>query len=59
MPKNVAQWTGITVAATIVLGCDANIALAMPLGVFAGTLATFFVSLAENLVAARVTGREH
>lgn len=47
MPKNIAQWTAITVTAIVVLGCDANMFYAMPLGVFAGALATFFVSLAE------------
>lgn len=47
MPKTIAQWTGITVTAIIVLGCDSSVVYAMPLGVFAGALATFFVSLSE------------
>jgi hypothetical protein len=48
MPKNIAQWTGITVTSIIVLGCDTNVFIAMPLGIFAGALATFFLSLAET-----------
>ena len=55
MPRNIAQWTGITVAAIVTLGCDANVALAMPLGVFAGALATFFVALADSRVPALIT----
>jgi len=53
MPKNIAQWTGITVTAIIVLGCDTSVFYAMPLGIFAGALATFFVSLAESRLLAR------
>ncbi|MGD0189482.1 MAG: hypothetical protein ABSD74_01945 [Rhizomicrobium sp.] len=48
MPKNIAQWTGITVTSIIVLGCDTNVFIAMPLGILAGALATFFVSLTET-----------
>ena len=48
MPRNIAQWTGITVAAIVTLGCDVNVTYAMPLGVFAGALATFFVAVAET-----------
>jgi len=48
MPKNVAQWTGLAVTAIVVLGCDVDVLYAVPLGVFAGALATFFVSLAEQ-----------
>jgi hypothetical protein len=48
MPKNIAQWTGLTVTSIIVLGCDTNVFIAIPLGIFAGALATFFVSLAET-----------
>jgi hypothetical protein len=53
MPKNIAQWTGITVTAIVVLGCDTSVFYAMPLGIFAGALATFFVALAESNVLAR------
>ncbi|HUB84837.1 MAG TPA: hypothetical protein VL971_04040 [Rhizomicrobium sp.] len=48
MPKNVAQWTGLAVTAIVVLGCDVDVVYAVPLGVFAGALATFFVGLAEH-----------
>ena len=48
MPTHVAQWAGIAVTAIIVLGCDANVFIAMPLGIFAGALATFFISLSEH-----------
>ena len=48
MPKNIAQWTGITVTAIIVLGCDTSVIYALPLGIFAGALATFFVALADK-----------
>ena len=47
MPKNVAQWTGLAVTAIVVLGCDMDVVYAVPLGVFAGALATFFAGLAE------------
>ena len=53
MPKNVAQWTGLAVTAIIVLGCDMDVLYAVPLGVFAGALATFFVSLSEQYDKAR------
>ena len=47
MPKNVGQWTGIVVTTIIVLGCDMDVLYAVPLGIFAGALATYFVTLAE------------
>ncbi len=47
MPRNVAQWTGLAVTAIVVLGCDVDVLYAVPLGVFAGALATFFVGLSE------------
>jgi hypothetical protein len=45
MPKTVAQWTGVAVTAIVVFGCDVDVIYAMPLGILAGALATFFVSL--------------
>jgi len=57
MPKNVAQWTGLAVTAIIVLGCDMDVVYAMPLGIFAGALATFFVSLSEQYEKAREPAR--
>jgi hypothetical protein len=47
MPKNIAQVTGIFVTAIIVLGSDMDVYYAMPLGIAAGALASFFVALAE------------
>ncbi|HEY1612408.1 MAG TPA: hypothetical protein VGF97_01790 [Rhizomicrobium sp.] len=47
MPKNIAQWTGIVVTAIVVLGTDIDVINAVPLGVFAGALATIFVGLAD------------
>ena len=48
MPKNVAQFTGIIVTAIIVFGTDMDVFYAMPLGIVAGALATFFVALSDN-----------
>jgi hypothetical protein len=47
MPKNVAQLTGIIVTAIVVFGTDMDVFTAMPLGILAGALATFFVALAD------------
>ena len=47
MPKHYAQWTGMFVTAIIVLGTDMDVLYAMPLGIPAGALAVFFVSLWE------------
>ena len=42
MPKNIAQWTGFAVTMIIVLGRDADVLTAVPLGIAAGMLATLF-----------------
>jgi hypothetical protein len=47
MPKSVAQLTGIFVTAIVTFGTDLDLTYAMLLGVCAGALATFFVSLSE------------
>lgn len=47
MPK-FAQITGMIVTSIVVLGTDTDILLAVPLGVLAGGLAVFFVSLSEG-----------
>jgi hypothetical protein len=47
MPRNVAQLTGMVVTAIIVFGTDLDVFYAMPLGIFAGALATLFVAAAE------------
>jgi hypothetical protein len=57
MPKNVAQWTGLAVTAIIVFGCDMDVLTAMPLGIMAGALATFFVSLEDHKRRAAMLGR--
>lgn len=49
MPKSIAQLTGIVVTAIIVFGTDLDVAYAMPLGILAGAIATYFVSLADSL----------
>ena len=43
-PK-VAQVTGIVVMSIVVLGTDTDVLLAVPLGIVAGGIATFFVAL--------------
>ena len=47
MPTSLAQWTGLAVTAIVVLGTDMDVVYAVPLGFFAGALATFLSSLAE------------
>jgi hypothetical protein len=47
IPKSVAQLTGVLVTAIVAFGTDIEVYYAVPLGVFAGALAIFFVSLAE------------
>ncbi|MGC9954039.1 MAG: hypothetical protein ABSD21_07160 [Rhizomicrobium sp.] len=53
MPK-VAQLTGLIVTAIVVFGTDADVFIAVPLGILAGALATFFVALAEKRETAKV-----
>jgi hypothetical protein len=53
MPKTLAQITGLIVTTIVVLGCDMDVVYAMPLGMMAGALATFFASLAEQRLEAR------
>jgi hypothetical protein len=46
MPRlNLAQWTGIAVTVIVVLGNDLDVIYAVPLGLFASTLATVFSEL--------------
>ena len=47
MPKSVAQLTGVLVTAIVTFGTDLELTYSVILGVFAGALATFFVSLSE------------
>jgi hypothetical protein len=48
MPRNVAQWTGLMVTTIVVFGCDLDVVYAVPLGMFAGALAMFFVALDDE-----------
>ncbi|HJR57150.1 MAG TPA: hypothetical protein VJ798_11265 [Rhizomicrobium sp.] len=47
MPRSVAQLTGVLVTAVVAFGTDLDAIWSVPLGVFAGGLALFFVSLSE------------
>ena len=47
MPKSIAQLTGMIVTAIVAFGSDLDLTYALPLGVAAGALATFFVAIAE------------
>jgi hypothetical protein len=47
MPKSVAQLTGVLVTAIVTFGTDLDAIWSVPLGVFAGGLALFFVSVSE------------
>jgi hypothetical protein len=58
MPKTVAQWTGLAVTVIIVFGCDVDVIYAMPLGILAGALATFFISLDDQRRAAAAPARQ-
>ena len=48
IPKSVAQLTGMLVTAIVAFGTDMDVYYAVPLGVFAGALAVFFVSFSEG-----------
>jgi hypothetical protein len=47
IPRSVAQLTGVLVTGIVAFGTDLEVYYAVPLGVFAGALAMFFVSLSE------------
>ncbi len=53
MPK-VAHLTGIIVTGIVVFGTDVDVFVAVPLGILAGALATFFVALGEKRETAKV-----
>ena len=48
MQLNLAQWTGIAVTSIVVVGSDVDVLYAVPLGIFAGALATFFAALGSS-----------
>ena len=52
MPK-VAHLTGMIVTAIVVFGTDADILTAIPMGIFAGSLAMFFTVLSEGRQAVK------
>jgi hypothetical protein len=47
IPRSVAQLTGVLVTAIVAFGTDLDVYYAVPLGVFAGALSMFFVSMSE------------
>lgn len=47
MPRTIAQWTGVIVTAIVTFGTDMDVLHAVPLGIFAGMTATFFIALAD------------
>jgi hypothetical protein len=47
MPRTVAQFTGTFVTTVIAFGTDLDVYCALPLGIFAGSLAMLFIALAE------------
>jgi hypothetical protein len=47
IPRSVAQLTGVLVTGIVAFGTDLEVYYAVPLGVFAGALAIFFVSISE------------
>jgi hypothetical protein len=49
MHRNITQVTGVLVTAIVVFGTDMDVFYAMPLGIMAGALATFFVALADGI----------
>jgi hypothetical protein len=53
MAGSLAQITGIAVTAIVTLGADVDVLYAVPLGVFAGALATGFVAAADARLALR------
>ena len=57
MPKSLAQLTGVLVTAIVTFGTDLDAIWSVPLGVFAGGLALFFVSVSDARDAVRVERR--
>jgi hypothetical protein len=48
MRFNLAQWTGLSVTVIVVAGSDIDMLYAVPLGIIAGALATFFSAVANS-----------
>ena len=53
VPYTIGQWAGLAVTTIVVLGCDMDVVYAMPLGILAGAIETFFVALADRKPAAQ------
>ena len=47
VPKSVAQLTGVLGTGIVAFGTDLDVYYAMPLGIFAGAVAIFCVSVSE------------
>jgi hypothetical protein len=47
VPKSVAQLTGVLVTGIVAFGTDLDVYYAMPLGIFAGAVAIFCVTVSE------------
>ena len=47
IPRSAAQLTGVLVTGIVTFGTDLDVTYAVPLGIAAGALAVFFVSLSE------------
>jgi hypothetical protein len=47
LPRNVAQLTGVLVTGIVAFGTDIEVYYAVPMGVFAGALAMFFVAMSD------------
>ena len=57
MRLNLAQWTGIAVTTIVVSGSDMDVVYAVPLGFFAGALATFISAVAHSALERPATKR--
>lgn len=57
MRLNLAQWTGISVTVIVVAGTDVDVLYAVPMGMFAGALATFLSAMAQSRLE-RTTPRQ-
>ncbi len=53
MTKHAAQFTGMVVTAIVAFGTDMDVFYAVPLGVFAGALAIFFITAGDAQLAAK------
>ncbi len=47
LPRSVAQLAGMLVAAIVAFGTDLDVTYSIPLGIFAGAVAMFFVAVSE------------